>query len=299
MSTRSALWHVNGIDLAVTVAGEGPLVVLAHGFPDLAVTWRLQIPALVEAGYRVVAPDMRGYGRSSRPRERSAYAAHTVGLDLIGLLKHEGVERAHFVGHDWGAACVWRLGLDHPEAVLSLTGLSVPYAVPAPAPPTRILRARWGERFYQLRFQEPGPPEAMLARDVGRTLAAILSDRYDLIESEEAVAPPDWMPPELFGRLVDRFRETGFSGGLNYYRNIDDNWRHAKAASNQVIRSPSLFVTGSADPVATFMRVDAGAKAFEELSTLVVDGAGHWVHQQAPDTVNQALLAHLRRADRG
>ncbi|GAA3793891.1 MULTISPECIES: alpha/beta fold hydrolase [Amycolatopsis] len=287
---------MNGVELAVTAAGEGPLVVLAHGFPDLAVTWRLQIPALVEAGYRVLAPDMRGYGRSSRPGERSAYALRTVGLDLIGLLEHEGADAAHFIGHDWGAACVWQLGLDHPAAVLSLAGLSVPYAPPAPAPPTQILRARWGEQFYQLRFQEAGRAEALLMRDAGRSLAVIFGDRYDLLDGDEPVRPPEWLPPDLFRRLVERFRETGFAGGLNYYRNIDDNWRETKAAPERVIQQPSLFLTGSADPVTTFMRPESGARAFEDLRTLVVDGAGHWVHQQAPDTVNEALLAHLRRA---
>ncbi|SFJ41998.1 alpha/beta fold hydrolase [Amycolatopsis sacchari] len=290
------LWRVNGVELAVTAAGEGPLVVLAHGFPDLALTWRLQIPVLVEAGFRVLAPDMRGYGGSSRPRERSAYALRTVGLDLIGLLEHEGADAAHFVGHDWGAACVWQLGLDHPAAVRSLAGFSVPYTAPAPAPPTRILRARWGEQFYQIRFQEAGPAEALLMRDVERALAAIFSDRYDLLDTGTPVCPPGWLPPEMFGRIAAQFRRTGFAGGLNYYRNIDDNWRHTKAAPERVFRQPSLFVTGSEDPVTTFMRSEPGARAFEDLRTVVVEGAGHWVHQQAPDTVNEALLAHLRRA---
>ena len=127
-------WPVNGIELAVLAEGKGPLVVLAHGFPDLALTWRLQVPALVAAGYRVVAPDMRGYGASSRPEPVEAYRSDVLGDDLVGLLDHEDVPRAHFVGHDWGASSVWPLGLTHPDRVLSLTGLSVPYAPPAPAP---------------------------------------------------------------------------------------------------------------------------------------------------------------------
>ena len=111
-------WSVNGIELAVHAEGSGPLVVLAHGFPDIALTWRLQVPALVAAGYRVVAPDMRGGGGSSRPEPIEAYRSDVVGEDLVGLLDHEGVERAHFVGHDWGASSVWPLGLTHPERVL-------------------------------------------------------------------------------------------------------------------------------------------------------------------------------------
>ncbi len=145
-------WSVNGIELAVIAEGSGPLVVLAHGFPDIALTWRLQVPALVAAGYRVVAPDMRGYGASSRPEPVEAYRSDVLGDDLVGLLDHEGVERAHVVGHDWGAASVWPLGLTHPDRLLSLTGLSVPYAPPSPAPPTEIFRRRLGEDFYMLRF---------------------------------------------------------------------------------------------------------------------------------------------------
>ncbi|TWF80459.1 pimeloyl-ACP methyl ester carboxylesterase [Pseudonocardia hierapolitana] len=270
--TSPQTWRVNGVDLAVQVRGEGPLVVLAHGFPDLSITWRHQVPALVAAGFRVVAVDMRGYGRSARP----AYALREIALDLVGLLEHEGATTAHFVGHDWGAARVWQVGVDHPEAVASLTGLSVPHVLPAPAPPTDILRARWGEQFYQIRFQEPGPSEAMLEHDVARTLAAILRDRYELIEGSEPVSPPAWLPRELFAQYVDRFRETGFAGGLGYYRNIDDNWREACTRLDHVIRRPSLFITGGEDPVTTFMRVDTTERTFADLRTVVVEGAGHW-----------------------
>jgi pimeloyl-ACP methyl ester carboxylesterase len=289
--------RVNGVDLAVSVRGEGPLVVLAHGFPDLSLTWRHQVPALVGSGFRVVTLDMRGYGRSARPEARSAYALREIALDLVGLLEHEGTTTAHFVGHDWGAAAVWQVGVDHPEAVASLTGLSVPHVLPAPAPPTDILRARWGEEFYQIRFQEPGPSEAVLERDVARTLAAILRDRYELIDGSEPVSPPAWLPPEIFAQYVGRFRETGFAGGLGYYRNIDDNWREARTRRDHVIRLPSLFITGSEDPVTTFMRVDATPRTFTDLRTVVVEGAGHWVHQQVPDVVNRELIAHLRRSE--
>jgi pimeloyl-ACP methyl ester carboxylesterase len=289
--------RVNGVDLAVSVRGEGPLVVLAHGFPDLSLTWRHQVPALVGSGFRVVTLDMRGYGRSTRPAARSAYALREIALDLVGLLEHEGATTAHFVGHDWGAAAVWQVGVDHPQAVASLTGLSVPHVLPAPAPPTDILRARWGEEFYQIRFQEPGPSEAVLERDVARTLAAILRDRYELIDGSGPVSPPAWLPPEIFAQYVGRFRGTGFAGGLGYYRNIDDNWREARTRRDHVIRLPSLFITGSEDPVTTFMRVDATPRTFTDLRTVVVEGAGHWVHQQVPDVVNRELIAHLRRSE--
>lgn len=297
-TTRRDAWHVNGVDLAVTVAGSGPLVVLAHGFPDLAITWRLQVPALVQAGYRVVAPDMRGYGGSSRPAEPDAYGSDVIGRDLVALLDHEGAERAHFVGHDWGAASVWPLGLTHPDRVLSLTGLSVPYAPPTPVAPTEIFRERLGDGFYMLRFQERGTPEAMLERDVRRTLVALFSGRLDLDGSggPDTTDAPEWLPEDVLAAYVREFERTGFGGGLDYYRNLDANWRLAAGRERRAIEAPSLFVAGDKDPVLTFMSVDRGAGEFRRLRSHLVEGAGHWVHQEEPERVNALLLDHLRGA---
>ncbi|GAA0995503.1 epoxide hydrolase EphA [Acrocarpospora macrocephala] len=291
-------WQVNGIDLAVTIAGSGPLVVLAHGFPDLAITWRHQVPALVEAGYRVVAPDMRGYGRSSRPSSPDGYDSDTVGADLIALLDHEQVERAHFVGHDWGAASVWPLGLTHPERVLSLTGLSVPYTVPAPVAPTQIFRNRFGDDFYMLKFQEKATPEAMLERDVTRTLVAVLSGRVDQLDSDDVIGAPAWLPDDVLDTYVREFERTGFGGGLNYYRNIDANWRLATRRDRHRIEAPSLFVTGTEDPISAFMPADRSARGFRRLRSHTVSGAGHWLHQEEPKRVTDLILDYLRSVDR-
>ncbi len=291
-------WSVNGIELAVHAEGSGPLVVLAHGFPDLALTWRLQVPALVAAGYRVVAPDMRGYGASSRPDPVGAYRSDVVGEDLVGLLDHEGVERAHFVGHDWGAASVWPLGLTHPDRVLSLTGLSVPYAPPAPAPPTEIFRRRLGEDFYMLRFHRDEVVPA-LERDVAHTLALVLDGRMDALGSDAAADRPSWLPEDVFARYVAAFTRTGFAPALRYYRNLDANWHlSTERTTTTPIEATSLFVTGSEDLVRRFMPAEPGAASFRALELHVVDGAGHWVHQEKPEEVNALLLDHLARADR-
>ena len=288
---------VNGIDLAVHSEGSGPLVVLAHGFPDLALTWRLQIPALVAAGYRVVAPDMRGYGASSRPDTVEAYRSDVVGNDLVGLLDHEGVERAHFVGHDWGAASVWPLGLTHPDRVLSLTGLSVPYSPPAPAPPTEIFRRRLGEDFYMLRFHRDDVLP-VLERDVAHTLALLLHGRMDELGTEVAADCPSWLPEDVFEEYVAAFTRTGFAAALRYYRNLDANWRLSTEQATTEIEAPSLFVTGSQDLVGRFMPAAPGAASFRALDLHVIDGAGHWVNQEEPDQVNALLLDHLARTDR-
>jgi pimeloyl-ACP methyl ester carboxylesterase len=291
-------WSVNGIELAVLAEGSGPLVVLAHGFPDVALTWRLQVPALVAAGYRVVAPDMRGYGASSRPAAVEAYRSDVLGEDLIGLLDHEGRDRAHFVGHDWGAASVWPLGLTHSDRVLSLTGLSVPYLPPPPAPPTEIFRRRLGEDFYMLRFQRDDAIP-VLERDVARTLALVLGGRLDDPEPDASVQRPEWLPEDVFAEYVAAFTRTGFAAALNYYRNLDANWLLSTQREVTRIEAPSLFVTGSRDPVTLFMPADDTAESFRTLEQQVVDGAGHWVQQQEPDQVNDLLLAHLARAGDG
>ena len=287
-------WSVNDIDLAVLTEGAGPLVVLAHGFPDLALTWRRQVPALVAAGYRVVAPDMRGYGASSRPDSVAAYRSDVVGADLIGLLDHEGVERAHFVGHDWGAASVWPLGLTHPDRVLSLTGLSVPYAPPSPAPPTEIFRRRLGEGFYMLRFHRD-EIIPLLDRDVARTLSLVLNGHMNDLGTDGPAQVPSWLPDDVFAEYVRAFARTGFAAALGYYRNLDANWHLATLRETAPIEAPSLFVTGSHDPVMQFMPSDRTAEAFRSLQRHVVEGAGHWVHQEEPDRVNALLLEHLAR----
>jgi len=290
-------WSVNGLDLAVTAEGSGPLVVLAHGFPDIALTWRLQVPALVAAGYRVVAPDMPGYGASSRPEPVEDYRSDAIGEDLVGLLDHEGVERAHVVGHDWGAASVWPLGLTHPDRLLSLTGISVPYAPPSPAPPIEIFRRRLGEDFYMLRFHRDDVV-AELDSDVARTLALVLGGTVDDPGPAVDVDPPTWLPEEVFEEYVAAFRRTGFAAALRYYRNLDANWLLATQREASSIEAPSMFVTGSRDPVTRFMPADHASQSFHRLEQHVIDGAGHWVHQEEPDQVTTLLLDHLARADR-
>ena len=160
----------NGIELRVTEEGEGPLLVLCHGFPELAFSWRHQIGALTSAGFRVLAPDLRGFGGSSAPLEVEAYDVLSLAGDLCGLLDAYGEESAVFIGHDWGASLVWDLAVLHPQRVRAVAGLSVPFVPRAPAAPLPIMRRHLGEDFYIVWFQEPGVADAALARDVRRTL---------------------------------------------------------------------------------------------------------------------------------
>ena len=174
-AVSESLVAVNGVELNVVDEGDGPLVVLCHGFPELAFSWRRQVPALVEAGYRVLASDMRGYGRSSVPAAVAEYDIVTLCEDMCGLFDAFGERSAVFVGHDWGAAVVWQLAVLHPERVAAVAGLSVPFLPRAPVPPIPIMRREQGEDFYIVQFQKPGIADAALAHDVSRTLRLMLT----------------------------------------------------------------------------------------------------------------------------
>jgi pimeloyl-ACP methyl ester carboxylesterase len=287
----------NGIQLSVRVAGRGPAVVLAHGFPELGYSWRHQVPALVAAGYRVIVPDLRGYGRSSQPAGVESYDVLTVGRDLTGLLDALGEDDAAFVGHDWGAAVVWSLALAHPGRVRGVAGLSVPFTPPPPVAPLSILRRRHGDDFYIAWFQEPGVAEAVLARDVRRTMLLALTGRAtkrELADPETAPPPlPAWMTPADLDVYVAAYESSGFTGALNYYRNIDRNWELSQSLPARIDR-PAMFLTGSLDAVATFTPADRLPEVASDLrANIVLDGAGHWVQQERAADVNAALLAFL------
>lgn len=284
----------NGIELSVHLAGDGPVVLLAHGFPDLALSWRHQMGDLVAAGYRVIAPDMRGYGASDRPAATGTYDAATVGEDLIGLLDALGVSRAAVIGHDWGANSVWPLAFSHPDRIRGIAGLSVPYVPAAPVSPLDVMERRLGEDFYMLRFQPHGPPEQLLERDVEATFLAAFSD-VDLLDAGKRPAPPAWLGADELAQYVETFTRTGFSTGLNYYRNIERNWEAARALEGRTTPLPALFVTGDRDAVAAFMPGDRMPEMFPRVRMETVANVGHWVHQQAPRQVNRLLLDFLAK----
>jgi pimeloyl-ACP methyl ester carboxylesterase len=285
----------NGIELSVLEAGDGSLVVLCHGFPELAFSWRHQLPALAQAGYRVLAPDMRGYGKSSAPEAIEDYDVVTLCEDMCGLLDWAGEQSAIFVGHDWGANVTWWMSLLHPQRVRAVAGLSVPFVPRAPAAPMPIMRRHLGEDFYIVWFQQPGVADAALAGNVRRTLTT--SRQWTAQWAEEDGPPrdpPAWMSEDELAVYVEAFERTGFRGGLNWYRNIDRNWELTASVGDRRIEQPALFLTGELDPVRRFMPAEAMDGWVTDLRAQIgVPGAGHWVQQQEPDAVNAALLEFL------
>ncbi|MCT7657961.1 alpha/beta fold hydrolase [Mycobacterium deserti] len=283
--------ETNGVRLRVIEAGDrgAPVIVLAHGFPELAYSWRLQIPVLADAGYHVMAPDQRGYGGSSRPEAVQDYDIHALTADLVGLLDDVGADQAVFIGHDWGAMVVWHTALLAPTRVRAVAGLSVPPIPRARSRPTERWREKFGDDFYMLRFQQYGVADAEMEADVAATMSGMFAG---LVAGPAPL--PKWISPEEFEHYVAEFSRTGFTGALNWYRNYDRNWESTPQLADARITVPALFVGGTADPVGPTMNP---ARALEVVSgeyrEVMIDGAGHWIQQERPDEVNAELLAFL------
>jgi pimeloyl-ACP methyl ester carboxylesterase len=296
---------------------DAPVVVLTHGFPELAYSWRHQIPVLAEAGYHVLAPDQRGYGGSSRPDAIDAYDIHQLTADIVGLLDDIGAQRAVWIGHDWGAPVAWHAPLLHPDRVSAVAGLSVPALPRAQLPPTQTFRKTFGENFfYMLYFQQPGVADAELGGDPGRTIRRMMSGLRTSGDQSAAlrmVAPgpegfidripepdalPDWISQDELDHYISEFSRTGFTGGLNWYRNLDRNWETTADLVDAKISVPCLFIGGTADPVLTFTRADRASEVISgPYRQVMIDGAGHWLQQERPDEVNAALLEFLNGLD--
>jgi pimeloyl-ACP methyl ester carboxylesterase len=302
---------VNGVELAVTEAGDGPLVVLCHGFPELGYSWRHQIAALSAAGYRVVAPDQRGYGGSSRPAAIDDYDIVHLTDDILGLIDHYGEDQAIVGGHDWGAPVAWTLAQRAPERVRAVIGMSVPATPRAHSHPTGLLKAAFGDVFfYMLYFQKPGEADMELGASarttITRFMAAIGGESPEgswrvlmkgskfLDAMDDPKELPPWLPQEDLDVFVEAFERTGFTGGLNWYRNLDRNWELSEAWADRSIDRPALFIGGELDPVVRFMPLDRMDKLVTDLrGKHVLPGAGHWIQQERPDEVNRLLLDFL------
>ncbi|MFF2544742.1 alpha/beta fold hydrolase [Kitasatospora sp. NPDC058063] len=312
--------EVNGVRLHYAEQGEGPLVLLLHGFPESWYSWRHQFAPLAEAGYRVVAPDQRGFARSDRPERVDQYSLlHLVG-DVTALIGALGEERAVVVGHDWGAPVAWATAALRPDLVRAVAGLSVPPLPVGGPPPLEAARAAFGEGYYQVYFQEPGRADAELAADVRTSLRRILSAKspdgtprvWIVPEGQgllDSLPEPERLPDWLTEADLDAFEadyaphgEKAFTGGLNWYRNLDRNAELLAAFTGVTVDVPALFVVGEQDLVNAMVPrpvLDHLLSRVPRLHGHVrLPETGHWTQQERPAEVNAALLDFLAHVDK-
>jgi pimeloyl-ACP methyl ester carboxylesterase len=316
--------ETNGMRMHLAESGTGPLVVLCHGFPESWYSWRHQLPALADAGFRVVAPDMRGYGGTDRPEAIDQYTLlHLIG-DMVGLLDALGAEQAVIAGHDWGAPVAWHAALLRPDRFRGVIGLSPPYRPRGQVRPTSGMPQTDDAVFYQLYFQTPGVAEAELEQDVRHTIRSMLCSisgdapaREGSVTAARAVGMvrrkgafldgmmspavlPSWLTEADIDFYAREFARTGFRGGLNWYRNIDRNWELLAPFAGARVKVPALYIAGDRDPVVRFPGMDQLiphlADFVPELrATIMLPGCGHWTQQERAGEVNGAMIDFLRR----
>jgi pimeloyl-ACP methyl ester carboxylesterase len=299
--------ELNGITLEVFEAGShnrGNPIVLCHGWPELAYSWRAQIPALVAAGYHVLAPNQRGFGASSRPADVTDYDITRLTGDLAALLEHFGYEAATFVGHDWGANVVWSMALLHPERVVRLINLALPYQTRTPTPWIEFIEALFGADHYFVHFNRQfGVADAILDQNADQFLRNLFRKNLTMVPPEpgmmminlaraETPLGDPLISAEDLEVFVSAFKASGFRPGINWYRNMDRNW-HILAEIDPVIRHPALMIYGLQDPI----------PLSENLSEFVPNVAirsldcGHWIQQERPEETTQVMLEWLKAQD--
>ncbi|MEO8545257.1 MAG: alpha/beta hydrolase [Betaproteobacteria bacterium] len=307
--------QLDDIRMRVASQGEGPLVLFCHGWPESWYSWRHQMAAVAAAGYRAVAPDMRGYGGTDAPQDASRYTLlHLVG-DMVSLLKALGETQAVVVGHDWGAPVAWHAALLRPDLFRAVVGMSVPYAAPSKVDLLSALEKQGVQDFYMQYFQTPGVAEAEFERDVTASIRRIhFSSSGDAPESAafgklapgggflaNTIAPevlPPWMTDADVAYYAGEFRRAGFRGGLNWYRCLRRNSELLAPWRGATIRQPSMFIAGARDGV---LRFPGSAKQIERfactlpglLGCHILEGAGHWIQRERAEQVNDLLLGFL------
>lgn len=298
---------VNGVELEVFEAGQqnaGNPIVLCHGWPGHASSWRHQVPALVAAGYHVIVPNQRGYGNSSRPAEVTDYDIEHLSGDLVALLDHYGYDEAAFVGHDWGAMVVWGLTLLHPNRVDRVINLSLPYQERGDTPWIEWMEDALGGDFYFVHFnRRPGVADAVFEENTFRFLRNLYRKNeplqqpqpgmalIDLARAEAPLGDPVMSDEEL-AVLVAAFDTSGFTASVNWYRNLDRNW-HLLADADPIIHQPALMIYGDRDLV---QKSETLAEFVPDVEVVELD-CGHWIQQEKPDELNAAILGWLQRQD--
>lgn len=308
--------NVGEVVLSVHLAGpeDGVPVLLLHGWPELALSWSAQIAALAAAGYRVIAPDNRGFGASDRPDDIAAYGIDRLVGDISGLLDALGIEKAVIAGHDWGGVVMWHAACLIPERFLGAIGVNTPHLPRGAIPPTEHFRALAGEGHYIVRFQDEAADTLFTGReadffafifgapppspDLEKLPASIthLPARFERFVARGGLKSEDdaVVGPDLRARYADAYRASGFRGGLNWYRNLDANWARMGGVDHR-LAMPCLMVSAECD-VMLPPKLTAWMPALcGDLQLEVIDGIGHWTQHEAPEALNGLMLNWLGR----
>ncbi len=298
------------IRMAVHELGEGPPVILVHGFPELAFSWRHQLGALAGAGYRAIAPDMRGYGATDKPADVADYTIqHLIG-DLEGLLDALSIESAVFVGHDWGAMLVWQMALLAPQRMAGLITLNIPHIPRPPINPVTYMRLKLGKDFYIVNFQDSDEADRRFAEDPRRFIDTMMRRRraesnskvqkkrvplslLAMLDQEHPAGSPLLNAEEL-NYYGDAFAAGGFTGPINWYRNWKHNWKSTKGVK-QNVKVPSLFIGAVEDRIIGQKQIDGMRSYVADLEIQMIDDCGHWTQQEKPTELNAIMLEWLAR----
>ena len=314
--------ETNGIRMHVAEAGSGRPVVLCHGFPESWYSWRHQLQALAQQGYRAIAPDMRGFGQTDKPPEIDQYTLFHLTGDIVGLLDALAVEQAAVVGHDWGAPVALYSALFRPDRFLGVATLSVPFRPRLPARPLAVMPRTETSQFYWLYFQQPGKAEAEFERNVERTVRLFLLGGAGDAAAHIKIGPmvptagtflgdkaapdtlPAWLSEADVAFYTGEFTRSGFRGGLNWYRNIDRNWELLAPWKDAKLAVPALYIVGDRDLVYQFPGMEALIANLSNVvpkltKTVVLPGCGHWTQQERPGEVSTETIQFLDGLDWG
>ena len=304
--------NTGGINLAVHEMGEGPPVILIHGFPELAYSWRHQLPALASAGYRAIAPDMRGYGGSDKPPQVDDYTIQKLIGDVEGLMAALSIDKAVVIGHDWGAMLTWQMALLSPQRMAGLITLNIPHIPRPPINPINYMRWKLGKDFYIVNFQKSDEADRRFAEDPRRFINVMMR-RRQFSRGPSATGSKKRRPLNLIAALdqdqpageallsaeeldvyADAFAAGGFTGPINWYRNWAQNWKSTKGV-DQTVRVPALFVGAANDIIISQSQIEAMRPFVPDLEIQMIEECGHWTQQEKPDELNRIIIDWLTR----
>ena len=318
---KTKTFALDDINIFTVEYGEGPLIIMVHGWPESWYSWRHQIKPIADLGYKVLAIDVRGYGKSSKPKEVEKYDMLSIVNDILGIIKEENVEKAILIGHDWGAPICWNTAALHPNKVRAVIGLSVPHARRGTISNSQLWRNMYKDNFfYQTYFEKEGVAEEELERNIGVSLRKIyywisaeghdakvktnFDKNSELLDGLIDPNPfPSWLTEEDLNFYINEFTISGFRGPINRYRNQDRDWENIPELSELKIEVPSFFIGGGKDSIRKFIKgydfyENPGKHCNDFYGKMIIEKAGHWVQQEAPKETTEGIISFLKKLER-